>query len=203
MNEAVEIGFSGAHNGAMRWDELFDDLEALAAQSHRAELDAEVADRVRRERAQVTVRARLATTRQPVRVHLAGGVVVDGSVVEVGSDWCVVADGAARLWLVPVHAILQVVGLGWSAATQEADVGRRFRFGMALRALARDRTPVHLYDVAGGRCSGTIDAVGADHLDFSEHPIDVPRRSANIQARRVVPFPAVAAVASAVGTERG
>lgn len=183
----------------MRWNELFDDLEALVAGQHRAELDAEVADRSRRERAMVSLRSRLAVSPDPVTVRLVGGVLVQGMVREVGLDWVVLADEAAREWLVPLASVLLVRGLGWSAAAGDRDVGRRFQFGFALRALARDRAPVHLYDVEGGCCSGTIDAVGADHLDVSEHPIDLPRRAANIRATRVVPFAAVVAIASARG----
>ena len=42
--------------------------------------------------------------------------------------------------------------------------------------------------------SGTIDAVGADALDLSEHPADLARREENVVARRVVPFTAIVAV---------
>lgn len=183
------------HNEPVRWDDLFDDLEALGWQARRAELDAEIADRVRRERAQVTLASRVAGTQGSVRMHLVNQQVVEGFVVETGSDWLVLRDGGARLWLVPLNAVCFVAGLGWGAASH-GRFERRLQFGFALRALARDRTPVHLHDVAGGWCSGTIDAVGADHLDFSEHPIDVPRRAANIRAARVVPFSAVVAISS-------
>lgn len=182
----------------MRWDELFGDLEAQLAERHRAELDAEVADRVRRERALVTLSARLAAADTRVRLHLTGGLVVEGFVRELGLDWVVVPDEVSRDWLVPLAAVVQVAGLGWSAAGGRGP-GRRFRFGFALRALARDRAPVHLHDVGGGCCAGTIDAVGADHLDLSEHPVDVPRRPANVRATRVVPFWAVTAVATSGG----
>lgn len=188
---------SSGDNGRVRWDELFADLEAQVAERYRAELDAEVADRVRRERAQVTLRSRLAAAAAPVSLHLAGGLGVEGVVAELGLDWVVVRQGAGRDWLVPLAAVTHVGGLGWSAAAGERDAGRRFKFGFALRALARDRAPVHVYDVSGGCVPGTIDAVGADHLDLSEHPIDVPRRAANVRATRVVPFAAITAVATA------
>lgn len=183
----------------MRWDELFADLEAQVVERYRAELDAEVADRVRRERAQVTLRSRLAAADSPLRLHLDGGLAVEGSVAELGLDWAVVRQGGGRDWLVPFSAVAYVTGLGWSAAAGERDAGRRFKFGFALRALARDRAPVHLYDVSGGCCPGTVDAVGADHLDLSEHPIDVPRRAANVRGSRVVPFGAISAVTTVGG----
>jgi hypothetical protein len=39
--------------------------------------------------------------------------------------------------------------------------------------------------------SGTIDAVGRDVLELSEHAADLPRRAANVTGRRLVPFSAM------------
>src|SRR6478609_7446927 len=47
------------HSGPMRWDRLFDDLEAQAEADEARARDAEVADRVRRERAQLDLHTRL------------------------------------------------------------------------------------------------------------------------------------------------
>jgi hypothetical protein len=43
---------------------------------------------------------------------------------------------------------------------------------------------------------GTIDAVGADHLDLAEHPEGVPRRRGNVTAMTTVPFQALVLVES-------
>ena len=189
--------------GGVRWDELFVDLEALGAAVHRSELDAEVADRVRRERALIPLRARLAGLAatqsldpggSPVGFRLLGGLALEGRVTDVGADWCVVVDGVGRSWLIPLTALQRIDGMAW-AATSGQEMGRRFRFGFAIRALARDRAVVQVHDITGWHASGTIDAVGADHFDISEHPIDLPRRAANVRSRHVVPFSAVAAIA--------
>ena len=52
--------------------------------------------------------------------------------------------------------------------------------------------------LAGGgpRLLGTIDAVGADHLDLAEHLEGLPRRRENVRAVATVPFAAVVTVES-------
>lgn len=83
------------------------------------------------------------------------------------------------------------------AASSRRSGARRLELGYALRAISRDRRAVHVHDVCGGLVIGTIDAVGADVFDISEHASDEPRRAGNVRARRTVPFVAVSAVASA------
>ncbi len=47
------------YRGAVRWDDLFDDLEGQAEHARRQDLAAEVADRTRREQATVTLADRV------------------------------------------------------------------------------------------------------------------------------------------------
>ena len=54
----------------MRWDRLFDDLEAQLALDEARELEAEVADRTRRERALLDVHTRLLANVEAARVGL-------------------------------------------------------------------------------------------------------------------------------------
>ena len=49
---------------------------------------------------------------------------------------------------------------------------------------------------AGLQLFGTIDSVGADHLDLAEHPEGLPRRRENVRVVTTVPFPALVAVES-------
>jgi hypothetical protein len=53
---------------------------------------------------------------------------------------------------------------------------------------------VAIHDVAGGLATGTIDKVGADHLDLAEHPADAMRRTTALTGHRVVPFTAIGIV---------
>lgn len=180
----------------MRWDRLFDDLQAQLDADGQRELHLEVSDRTRRERAQVGLHERLiAHQGVAVELRLAAGVLVSGTVADAGSDWLLMHDRGERGSLVPFRAIVAISGLGARAtAGQGAATAKRFGLGYALRGLSRDRAVVALTDVDGAVTTGTVDAVGADALDLSEHPADVARRAENIVARRVVPFTAIVVV---------
>ena len=128
-----------------------------------------------------------------------------------------------REHLVPTAAVVTVSALG--ARVETARAARRFGLGYALRALSRDRATVAIslsgvgasagagvsagpgagpgsgvgfgWSAAGGSVLvGTIDAVGADHLDLAEHPEGVPRRRGNVTAMTTVPFQALVLVES-------
>jgi hypothetical protein len=180
----------------MRWDRLFDDLQAQMDADGQRELDLEVSDRTRRERAQVGLHERLIAHRgSGVELRLSAGVLVSGRVADAGSDWLLVHDHGERGSLVPFRAIVAINGLGVRAAAgPEAATAKRFGLGYALRGLSRDRAVVSLTDTGGSVTTGTIDAVGADALDLSEHPVDVARRPENILARRVIPFAAIVVI---------
>lgn len=181
----------------MRWRELFDDLEGRLAAEDRRDLDLEVADRTRRERARVGVHERLLATLDrggSLDARLLGGTTVRGTVVDVGADWFVLGeDGSAGGGLVPLSAVMALGGLSTHAAAERV-LPRRFGFGHALRGLARDRAVVTVLDASGGQTAGTIDVVGSDVFDVSEHPADLPRRPRNVRSRRSLPFAAVSVV---------
>lgn len=180
----------------MRWDRLFDDLQAQMDADGQRELDLEVSDRTRRERAQVGLHERLIAHRgSAVALRLAAGVLVSGTVVDAGAGWLLIHDTGERASLVPFDAIVAITGLGVRAvAGSGSATAKRFGLGYALRGLSRNRSVVSLVDIGGLVTTGTIDAVGADALDLSEHPMDLPRRPENILARRVVPFAAIVVV---------
>jgi hypothetical protein len=186
----------------MRWDRLFDDLQAQMDAEGQRDLELEVSDRTRRERAQVGLHERLMAHRGlDVELRLAAGVRVSGRVGDAGSDWLLVDDQSGqgghgdRGSLVPFGAIVTINGLGVRAAAGSGvATAKRFGLGYALRGLSRNRSVVSLTDIGGSVTTGTIDAVGADALDLSEHSADVARRAENIVARRVVPFTAIVVV---------
>ena len=181
----------------MRWEGLFADLEGRLAAEERRELDDEVAERTRRERALVALGARLAAaTGSPLRITLVGGSPVHGELLDVGDGWVLVRGEVGREVLVPLAAVATLAPLG-RASEPGRRVARRFALGSALRALSRDRATVGVSLVgAGPVLVGTIDAVGADHLDLAEHHEGVPRRQENVRVVTTVPFVALLSVES-------
>lgn len=195
----------------MRWERLFADLEAQLGADDARELAAEVADRTRRERAQLGLFERftaMATMADGaggavVELRVAGLGVVRGSVTGCGPDWVLVdqrgelpraarAGAPDRPVLVAVPAIRAVTGL--VRAAPSGAVSRGLGLGAALRAVSRDRAVVDVVDIDGTVVTGTLDAVGQDLVDVAEHPGDLPRRAANVVRVVAVPFAALAAV---------
>jgi hypothetical protein len=182
----------------VRWERLFGDLEAQLEAAERAELDDEVADRTRREVARTELVDRLrAATGSRLDVTLRGTGVVTATVERVGADWVLLAESHRATLLAPVAAITSVRNLGRAAAAPPDEVARRLDVRFVLRGLARDRAAVALLLDDGAALTGTIDRVGADHLDLAEHPLDVPRRTGLVPAVRTVPLAALTAVRSA------
>ena len=174
------------------WEGLFADLEAQFEAQERLELDAEVADRTRRERALVDLHARLVGhVGRPLVTRLVTGTRLEGRLEDVGDGWVLldVPPGGA---VVPLDAVVAWSGL--SLRPQDATRARRFGVGHVLRGLARDRSPVRIVDRSGGLLTGTIDRVGADHLDLAEHHPDEARRTAAVRAVLSVPFAAIVSV---------
>lgn len=182
----------------MRWQGLFDDLEAQFDAAQAAELVGEVAERTRRESALLRLADRLrAAEGASVTLTLAGAGVLRGRLLDAGSDWVLVEEGPAREVLVPLAALLGVTGPGArSAAPDDSPVAKRLDLRWALRGLARSRTGVALGLVDGSLVTGTLDRVAADHLDLAEHGLGEQRRAGAVRQVRLVPLPAVAFVRS-------
>jgi hypothetical protein len=183
----------------MRWNRLFADLEGQWEAEARRDLDQEVADRTRRERAAVGLYERLAASiGDSVGLRLVAGPPLTGVVADMGDGWVLLGGELGRAALVPLAAVTAVTGVGGRAS--ESALGRRFGLGYALRGLSRDRAVVALTDVTGAVVTGTIDAVGSDCFDLSEHAPEEPRRPENITGRLLVPFAAVACLRPAGGS---
>lgn len=186
VRESDISGSVGAYGSVVRWESLFADLEGQLDAAQRADLRAELAERVRAERAVVDLADRLrSATGARLRVWLAGGGLAEGEVVDVATQWLLLADGPRRV-LVPAHAVVGLAGAPPVAAPPAGVVERRLSLGHALRALARDRVPV-VVAADGYELAGRVERVGADHLDVLSTHGD-PR------VERTVPFAALRAV---------
>ncbi len=175
----------------MRWDTLFADLEAQLQAAEGAALDAEVAERVRIEVGALTLTDRLrGHIGSPVTLRLVGATVIRGRIVEVGADMCLIADDSGARVIVAVRGVVMIGGLRRAARTEVSAVLRRLGLRHALRALARERQQVRMLTVAG-EVSGTIDRVGADHIDLTPR---VPGDVGEAAAGHVIALEAVVAV---------
>lgn len=176
----------------MRWDALFDDIEAQLDAVDRASAAGEVDERTRAERARVLLPDRLrAAVGREVTVMVRSGHQVSGVVLDAGLTWVLLDDG--REHLVPVPAMVGVAGLPDLVAPPAGAVLRRLGLGHALRGVARDRAVVRV--LAGGLVlRGRVDAVGADHLDLALVRPDSYRPTGE---RQVVPMGALDLVSHA------
>jgi hypothetical protein len=183
----------------VRWQALFDDLEAQLDAAQAAELQGEVRERARIEQGKVRAADRLsAATGSPLAVHLPGAGTVRGTLRDVGVDWLLLDEQPGREALVPLAAVLSVSGLPRGAAPPEDGVvGRSLDLRWALRGLVRDRAGVTLVLRDGTTVPGTLDRVGADHVDLAEHAPGEVRRAGAVRGVRLVPLAALALVRSA------
>lgn len=183
-----------------RWDLLFADQDAQLGQARRAELEAEVADRARRE----VGRLRLVDRLRPLvgavlRLECPGDLVVEGVLRELGPDWVLVEEPGRRAAVVALAHVLGVVGAGRGSEVPAsgAAVAERWDLRHVLRGLVRDRAPVVVVLRDGRRVTGTFDRVGQDHADLAEHDLDQARRAGAVRQVRLLPLAAVAVVRAA------
>jgi len=161
-----EIRYSGTL-WRVRWDDLFEDMEAQLAAMTRSELDARVEDLTRAEQAGVPLASRLrASGGTAVTVALDDGTLVRGRVASAAEHWFELEEGVRR-HLVPLRAVAWVQGVGALAAPGGGVVERRLGLASALRALARDRVRV-LALTRAGTVAGRIARVGKDYLELDD-----------------------------------
>lgn len=188
----------------MRWDALFQDMEAQLAAEQRLVLESEVSERARVEIAGIALADRLrAALGRELAVLLSSGLQVSGVLAHVGSEW-IVLNEAPQQWLVPYSAVARYQGVGRDVL-QDSGVRARMGLASALRGLARDRSEVtvHLAMAATQERAlfGVIDRVGKDHFDLAVTSAGEARRQGNVSSVVTVPFATLAALRSLRGQE--
>lgn len=178
----------------MRWDDLFADLEAQWDSAVRGELEVELPEVVRSEKASTQLTSRLAACLDRQVTVGVGGETLTGCLRRLGAGWIQLLGRDGSTTIVTNEAIDALHDLPRVQAPKDPILSR-LSVGHVLRSLAKDRAAVRLV-LRGGAAAltGTIDGVGADHLDMALHDLDQPRRSAQIRGGRTVPFRSVAFV---------
>lgn len=135
---------------------------AEAAAEHRSE----VAERTRAEHAEVTLAGRLRGAGQ-VRVLLSDGTWLAGVPADVveGHVWL---EDQPVAHLLPLAAVVAMQSDRQLVGPPSTEVERRLGIGTAVRRLAKDRAFVHIRTGAG-EFTGTVERVGADHLELAVH----------------------------------
>ena len=166
------VGQSG-DRPPMRWEEklldLFEDLEQQAAGLHLAERDAEIADRSRSEYAGVTLVSRLhGSVGAVVTLDVIGVGVVEGTLLRVGADWCLVRSSpSGHEWIVALAGVKRAGGLTERAVNELArSVVARLGLGSALRGVADTHAVIVLHHVDGTASRGHLARVGADFVEL-------------------------------------
>lgn len=191
---------------AMRWDELFADIESQLEHELDLERQGVAAEEERLRLGRIALRDRvLAMGRvDPVALVLADGGTLALRVESAGRDWIAGradAGAASRAVVIPLAAVAAVVPagdqleLGLRAGSEEAlpELTARLGLGFVLRDLCRRRAGVELRTRLG-TVRGTIDRVARDHLDLAEHDAGEARRDAVVRRIRLVPFDAILCV---------
>ena len=174
-----------------RFDDLLAGLAAEVAAADAAALDADIAEVERAARAESHVLDRLRAQRQAA-LEIAGGPQVSGLVALVGRDVVVLVAGDGD-WAIPLWGIAAVVSPG-DQAVAAGSVSERLGLASIARSWARQRSVVRILRVGAGPLDGTIDAVGADHLELAEHDPGEPRHPGAVRRQVLVPLGAVSAI---------
>ncbi|MBA3718906.1 MAG: hypothetical protein H0W95_01215 [Nocardioidaceae bacterium] len=170
----------------MRWDRLFADLEAEAADLAAQDRDAEIAELTRAALSEVRWLERVrGATGSPATLVLSADTRVTGAVRYAGPDWVLVEAGSDDV-LVPADAVIGIEGVG-SAAPPSAD-RVPLTWAAAWRSLSRDRASVLVRRTDGRQVRGTVGKVGADFVELERDD------DSRLGQMVLVPFAAVQSV---------
>ncbi|WP_404285758.1 hypothetical protein [Glutamicibacter arilaitensis] len=174
----------------MRWESLFEDLEAQAEAQIAAQFREEVAENIRIERASEQMHERMLRLQGTVvTLKLVGEIEVTARLGPVGKDYfCLENEG--KRWLVKNLALrsLEMSETGSNLASHLSQV----KFSAVVRGVLRDRHRILVYDIGGKPLvEGTLTQVGRDFLIVALHPRDEYARDRSINGYHLLPLETV------------
>lgn len=189
----------------MRWDLLFDDLEARLEFEHEEQSRALAFETERLRANRLQLRDRIVQFGQgggAVQLVIPGGSQLGITLEAHGRDWVsghrigsvagdVIVALDAVVAVIPSAAQLELRGGPESDAPGR--LAERITLAMVLRDLGRRRQSVRVLTL-DGELPGTIDRVGADHIDLALHDIGSARRASEVTGYRVMPLARIVAV---------
>lgn len=185
----------------MRWDALFDDLEAQLHSASVSLQENEIRDRTRSEQSRLTLLQRLQGQRGArIGLTTTGGRQLSGVLTTVGSQW-IALEVEGRFSVVPLDSLQLLRGLGRGVGQPLSGVQAKLGLGSALRGLSRDRAHVVIWlSAPASRLAGVIDRVGADFLELGVTPVGEERRATTTREVVTVPFSSVDSIDAALMT---
>lgn len=147
------------YRAAVRWDRLFDELEAQAAEIERAERDAFVDELRDGDWAQTSWRDLLGGA---VVLEVQGGGRIEGEVALVNER--IVQVRGDRVDHVVATAAVMVVHAAERRADAPGRVGAALGWGRVLRALRDAAEPIAIRLLDGRVHQGTVEVVGKDFV---------------------------------------
>jgi hypothetical protein len=187
----------------VRWERLFADLDARFDELADAEVMGQLPDQQRSAVAALTMVQRCAgAIGAELRVRVRSGRMHSGELRTVGTDWILLGPPGVGEVLIALAAVTAIDGLRAATGAPLGAVASRFDLRLALRGIARDRSPVVIgvsgaaegQAGAGTDLSGTIDRVGADFMEVAQHAVWEPRRAEAVRSVLLVPLAAVDSV---------
>ena len=197
-----------AYAGAMRWDALFDDMEAQLAARQRLDFDAEIAERTR-----WTLRGGARGPAPRVRwgsvsaCHLSSGSAFEGMLSHAGSE-ALVLDEPQHQVLIPYAAAAQLSRAFAAGGLRTVQRPAAARLGQRPpRDSPRNRAGLAIFVGHAARAEaalhGVIDRVGRDFLDLAVTGTARTGRAANVRQVAAIPFGALAGIRSPAPGYRG
>lgn len=179
----------------MRWESLFADLESQLESKLAEDLREEIAESTRVEKARQKFTEKLVGYRGSlVTLQLPAARELKGNLGPVGSDYLCLEDSSTR-WLIR-RAAVQAVVLPQRQIAQPRMMART-RLGAVIRALVRDRQPVQIFGMDSSSLGeGTLEQAAEDFLVLGIHPRDEYARARSVQRRVMIPYEAVAWIAT-------